>query len=115
MNTRSRMIALAAMAAAVGLAIAGAALATGHGTAAGRAGAGAGCDKPGICSPQPAQTKTGTPGPTAAQLTACIEAHAVAVPASTPLKVWLQSAVSDANDASALIACGLDAGPPISK
>ena len=31
------------------------------------------------------------------------------------LKVWLQSAAFDPNDASALTACGLDAGPPISK
>jgi hypothetical protein len=115
MKTRSRLIALAATAAAAGLAIAGAALATGHGPAASRASAGAGCAKPGICSPQSPQTKTGAPGPTAAQLTQCIEAHGLAVPSSTPLKVWLQTAVFDPNDASTLTACGLDAGPPISK
>jgi hypothetical protein len=114
MKTRSRLITMAGIVAAAGLAIAGAALATGHGPAAGRA-ASAGCAKPGVCSPQPTQTKTGAPGPTTAQLTECIEAHGVAVPASTPLKAWLQSAVSDASDANALTACGLDAGPPISK
>jgi hypothetical protein len=109
------LIALAGIVAAAGFAVAGAALATDHGSAASRTGASGGCAKPGLCSPQPAQTKTGAPGPTTAQLTECIEAHGVAVPASTPLKAWLQSAVSEASDANALTACGLDAGPPISK
>jgi hypothetical protein len=65
--------------------------------------------------PQPEQTKTGSPGPTAAQLTECIEAHGVTVARSMPLKAWLQSAVSDPNDSNALTACGLDSGSPISK
>jgi hypothetical protein len=114
MHRKPMVVALAGLVAVLGCAVA-ADTATGHAGPVNPTGANTGCAKPGACSPQPKQTKTGSPGPTAAQLTDCIQAHGVTVPRSMPLKTWLQSAVADPNDSNALTACGLDAGSPISK